>query len=56
MKNKKRLDQLTQERYPHLSRNQIQSFIMQGKVAVDGIVETKAGTSVDESAVITLAI
>lgn len=45
-KEKKRLDVLVQERYPQFSRNQIQSYIMQGKVSVDGKVATKAGTPV----------
>lgn len=44
---KKRLDLCVQEQYPHLSRTQIQSFIMQGKVKVDGQVHTKAGELVD---------
>ena len=42
-KDKKRLDTLVLARYPHLSRNQVQSFIMQGKVSVDDQVITKAG-------------
>lgn len=40
---KKRLDTLALAQYPHLTRNQMQSFIMQGKVSVDGEVVTKAG-------------
>lgn len=40
---KERLDALVQYLAPQLSRNQIQSFIMQGKVTVDGQVATKAG-------------
>lgn len=44
---KKRLDHCMQERFTQLSRNQIQSFIMQGKVKVDGIVVTKAGQLID---------
>ena len=55
-KEKKRLDLLVQEKYPHLSRNQIQSFILQGKVSVDGKVQTKAGTLVDVTAEINLEI
>lgn len=47
---KKRLDQCLQELLPHLSRNQIASFIMQGKVTVDGKQITKPGTLVDERA------
>ncbi len=50
MKIKKRLDQLVQERFPELSRTQIQSFIMQGKVSVDGKVITKPGVSIDSQA------
>ncbi len=43
-KNKQRLDLRVQEEHPHLSRNQIQSFIMQGLVLVDGKPCMKAGT------------
>ncbi len=43
---KERLDLLVQEQFPHLTRNQIQSFIMQGKVKIDGIPCIKAGTKV----------
>lgn len=45
-KEKKRLDVLVQEKYPQYSRTQIQSYIMQGKVSVDGKVATKAGVPV----------
>jgi 23S rRNA (cytidine1920-2'-O)/16S rRNA (cytidine1409-2'-O)-methyltransferase len=41
---KKRLDQLLHEREPQYSRAQIQSWIMQGKVSIDGKVITKPGT------------
>ncbi len=51
---KKRLDVFVHELYPHYSRNQIQSWIMQGKVFVDGKMVTKAGTPVLESAEIEL--
>ncbi|MBX9830453.1 TlyA family RNA methyltransferase [Candidatus Babeliales bacterium] len=51
-KEKKRLDALIQELYPHLTRNQIQSFIVQGKVKVNDIVNTKPGTQVGLDAVI----
>lgn len=44
MKEKIRLDRLVQEKYPQYSRQQIQSWIMQGKVSVDGTVVTKSGT------------
>ena len=43
MNRKERLDVLMQERYAHLTRNQIQSFIMQGMVQVDGQIVTKSG-------------
>jgi len=55
-KEKKRLDLLIQEKYPHLSRNQIQSFILQGKVTVDCKIQTKAGTLVDITADINLEV
>ncbi len=54
MKVKKRLDHLLAERYPTFSRQQLQSFIMQGLVRVDGIVTTKPGTQVVDSALVTL--
>jgi 23S rRNA (cytidine1920-2'-O)/16S rRNA (cytidine1409-2'-O)-methyltransferase len=54
MKIKKRLDQAVQELFPALSRNQIQSFIMQGKVSVDGKVISKPGMQVAEQAVVEL--
>lgn len=47
-RDKKRLDTLALAQYPHLSRNQIQSFIMQGKVSVDGEVVTKAGAQYND--------
>lgn len=43
---KQRLDVLLHERMPERSRQQIQSWIMQGKVRVEGQVVTKAGTQV----------
>lgn len=43
---KKRLDHLLQELLPNLTRNQITSFIMQGKVKVDDRVVTKPGHQV----------
>ena len=49
-KEKKRLDIIVQERRPELSRNYIQSIIMQGKVLVDGKVCTKSGTMVNVDA------
>lgn len=53
---KKRLDLLVQEKYPHLTRNQIQSFIMQGHVEVDDEMVTKAGNLVDEKSNINLKV
>lgn len=55
MKIKKRLDLLVQEKFPQLSRTQIQSFIMQGKVSVEGKIHTKAGESIlaDSSIILT---
>ena len=43
--NKKRLDALLQEQYPHLTRSYLQSLIMQGKVKVNKEVVTKPGTA-----------
>ena len=51
---KKRLDTLALALYPHLSRNQMQSFIMQGKVSVDGEVVTKAGAQFHDDVQIVL--
>lgn len=51
---KKRLDLIIQERYPDLTRNFIQSLIMQGKVFVDGKKIIKAGTSIENTADIIL--
>lgn len=50
MAHKKRLDQIIQELYPHFSRTQIQSFIMQGKAKVDGTVVTKPGQAIAANA------
>lgn len=46
---KKRLDQLILEKYPSLSRTQIQDFIHQGKVKVNDKIVTKPGTKFDTS-------
>lgn len=54
MKIKKRLDLLVQEKFPQLTRNQIQSFIMQGKVLVEGRPQTKPGEAFAETITITL--
>lgn len=43
MADKKRLDQLLHEKEPQYSRAQIQSWIMQGKISVDGKIITKPG-------------
>ncbi len=52
MSKKERLDKVVQSQNPHLTRNQIQGFIMQGKVKVDGVVITKAGTPIFEDALL----
>lgn len=49
---KMRLDQLLLQQLPHLTRNQASSFIMQGKVRVDGKVVTKPGASVSADALV----
>lgn len=54
MAKKERLDVRLHRLHPQLSRNQLQSFIMQGKVRVEGEVITKAGQLVGEEVVITL--
>lgn len=56
MKNKKRLDLILQEKYSQYSRNQIQSFIMQNKVLVDGKNINKAGILIDESSIVELNV
>jgi len=56
MTKKKRLDLLLQERNSEYSRRQIQSWIMQGKVAVEGQIVTKSGAQIDPDAHIELAI
>lgn len=55
-KKKQRLDAAILERHPHLSRNQIQSFIMQGQVKVNDQVVTKPGHQVNHDADILLAL
>ncbi|KAI4354100.1 hypothetical protein L6164_002999 [Bauhinia variegata] len=52
VKKKKRLDEICVERFQQYSRNIIQSWILQGKVYVDGKVVNKAGTPVSEKAVV----
>ncbi|EXB61162.1 Putative rRNA methyltransferase YqxC [Morus notabilis] len=49
---KRRLDEICVERFQEYSRTFIQSWILQGKVFVDGKVVNKAGTSVSEKAVV----
>ena len=56
MATKKRLDQLIHEQQPQYSRQQIQSWIMQGKVMVDGKVVTKPGTMISADALLTYDI
>lgn len=53
---KKRLDILVSEKFPTFSRTQIQSYIMQGKVFVDGVVQAKPGTAVSEESVVELKV
>ncbi|XP_038899562.1 putative rRNA methyltransferase YqxC [Benincasa hispida] len=50
LKKKKRLDEVCVERYQQYSRTMIQSWILQGKVLVDGKVISKAGTPVGDKA------
>src|SRR5436853_2051104 len=47
---KKRLDLLICERMPQYTRQQVQSWIMQGKVRIDGTPITKPGTMLPVSA------
>ncbi|XP_071716621.1 uncharacterized protein [Rutidosis leptorrhynchoides] len=51
-KKKKRLDEVCLEKYQQYSRNYIQSWILQGKVIVDGKVVTKAGHPVSDKSVV----
>lgn len=51
-KKKRRLDELCLERFQQYSRTFIQSWILQGKVFVDGKVVTKAGTQIPDKAVV----
>ncbi|MFA6065686.1 MAG: TlyA family RNA methyltransferase [Candidatus Babeliaceae bacterium] len=54
MTQKKRLDAALQEQYPQYSRTQLNSWIVQGKVTVDGKPMTKAGVAVKPTAEIIL--
>lgn len=56
MQTKKRLDIALHEQYPHLSRNQVASFIMQGLVTVNGKPVTKPGVPVPADAVLVCAL
>ncbi|PON65930.1 hemolysin A /rRNA methyltransferase TlyA [Trema orientale] len=49
---KRRLDEICVERFQQYSRTFIQSWILQGKVFVDGKVINKAGTPVSDKAVV----
>ncbi|XP_024982047.1 uncharacterized protein LOC112518546 [Cynara cardunculus var. scolymus] len=51
-KKKKRLDEVCLERFQQYSRNYIQSWILQGKVIVDGKVVLKAGHPVSDKAIV----
>jgi 23S rRNA (cytidine1920-2'-O)/16S rRNA (cytidine1409-2'-O)-methyltransferase len=48
-----RLDQLVEQLYPTHSRRLIQSWIMQGKVLVEGVPVTKPGTQLRPDSVVT---
>ncbi|KAL2488391.1 bacterial hemolysin-related [Forsythia ovata] len=51
-KKKKRLDEVCLERFQQYSRTFIQSWILQGKVLVDGKVVSKCGTPISDKAVL----
>ncbi|XP_048332493.1 uncharacterized protein LOC107421408 isoform X2 [Ziziphus jujuba] len=51
-KKKRRLDEICVERFQQYSRTFIQSWILQGKVFVDGKVVNKAGTPISDKAVV----
>jgi 23S rRNA (cytidine1920-2'-O)/16S rRNA (cytidine1409-2'-O)-methyltransferase len=51
-----RLDMRVQSQYPDLTRAQIQSYIMQGNVTVNGQRVTKSGTSIKEEALVQLSV
>lgn len=53
---KKRLDAVVLERHPMYSRRQIQSWIMQGKILVDGKVVTKPGVLIHDDAPLTMNV
>ena len=54
MKQKQRFDVRVKELYPSLSKTEIQSFIMQGKVTVEGQVNLKPGTQVNQDSQVVL--
>lgn len=51
---RKRLDAIVVPQHPDLTRSQVQSLIMQGKIAVDGEIVTKPGTPTKPDVTITL--
>ncbi|KAK9139004.1 hypothetical protein Sjap_009598 [Stephania japonica] len=51
-KKRRRLDEICLERFQQYSRTFIQSWILQGKVTVDGKIVTKAGTPVSDKAIV----
>lgn len=51
-----RLDKLVQDKFAHLTRNQVQSFIMQGYVLVEGKVITKPGSPTSIDALLELTV
>ena len=53
---KKRLDALLHEKYPHYSRRQIQSWIMQRRAKVAGQIIDKAGTMLAEDVALELDV
>ena len=56
MPKKIRLDMHVHELMPQYSRRQVQSWIMQGRVSVDGQVVTKAGAPVGRDAIVSVDI
>jgi len=54
-KQKVRLDTLVQQQQPHLTKNQIRNFILEGMVSIDGRVYHKPGHQVDPTHTVTLA-
>ncbi|KAJ3671540.1 hypothetical protein LUZ60_007619 [Juncus effusus] len=51
-KKRRRLDEICLERFQQYSRTYIQSWIMQGKVLVDGKIVNKAGTPVSDKSIV----